>query len=467
MVELDKTEYIEKRANFNREVSRVEPYKSRRVLTANLALRAEYKKCLVQSYNELLTFLGSFTDLTLKDKIDIEFKIAGHLAKLKESFHILKLNYQFSQNLSDTIDINKITEIQGTDSEGDDNLNYTIGPNNSKEIANEKRSHTTQTYNNTSPSTSSLSHTTNLPNTVNVMAQSKKDFITLANQTINYRYDGNPMNLPSFLDAIDLLKELCEEGNEATFRKFIMTRLEGKAREAIVDEPADIDDIVEQLKDNIKTEPSKVVEGKILALRADRTSLTKFAEQAEVLAEKYRHSLEDEGFAKDKARELAVDNTIEMCRRSAKNDTVKAVLAASNFHEPKDVVAKMIIEINNLKLDKPNTSYTHKYNGRSNGNGNGNSNSRNGNNSNGRSNNHFRDNRNRNNGNGNYRHNNNNNGNRSGYQNSHRNGQNYQSNNANRNDSRRSNEQNVRLITGNETNPGNGGQSQTQSQTQA
>lgn len=186
----------------------------------------------------------------------------------------------------------------------------------------------------------------------------------------------------------------------------------------------------------------------------------------------FRRSLCVEGFSKEKAKELAIKKTVEMCRKSAKNDTVKAVLAASKFAETKDVVAKMIIEINNLKQDRPNSSYIHKYGRSNNGNGNSNNRNSNGNNSNGRNNNHFQNNRNRNNGgNGheNNRHSNNNNnnyGNRSGYQNGQRSGQNNQSNNYSRNfnDSRRSNDQSIRFISGNEANPGNGGQSQTQEQ---
>lgn len=60
-----------------------------------------------------------------------------------------------------------------------------------------------------------------------------------------------------------------------------MNRLEGKAREAILTQPVVVDQIITQLRAGIKSESSKVVEGRILALRADKTCLAKFSEQAE------------------------------------------------------------------------------------------------------------------------------------------------------------------------------------------
>lgn len=244
-------------------------------------------------------------------------------------------------------------------------------------------------------------------------------------------------------------------------------RLQGTAREAIVTTPETVDDIIRQLRANIKTESSKVIEGRILALRADKSSLTKFAEQAEALAEQFRRSLCVEGFSKEKAKEMAVEKTVEMCRRSAKNDTVKAVIAASKFNEPKEVVAKMIVEINNVKQDKPHNLYTHKFNRQNHGHNN-NNNGRNFNNNdrtqrfnnnrqNGRSN--WRNNGHNNGGNGNNRSQNNNRSNNNGQNN--RSNQYYNSNYYGGNNSNRgSNQAEIRLMTGNEAHPGNGGQSQ-------
>lgn len=340
---LKETDYAEKRENFNKQLKRVAPYKANRPLTSNLELREEYRVELVKTYNELLTSLKAVTDVSLEDKIDIQNRIVGHLAKLKEVFGILKLDYPFEKSIHASIDIEKVTENPDNETSSDNENNSDNNKLDEQNLQDDQ-------------SEGSITSTETVITDI-TMAQTPKDFIATASQMIGYRYDGHPLNLDSFLDAIDLLKEVCEANNLVIFRKFVMTRLEGVAREAIVTEPQTVDDIVKQLKDGIKTESSKVIEGRILALRADKTSLTKFAEQAELLAEQFRRSLVVEGFSKEKAKELAIEKTVEMCRKSARSSSVISVLASREFKEPKEVVAKMIIEINN-KTDRTAPMHT-------------------------------------------------------------------------------------------------------------
>lgn len=525
----DKAKYKKKLEPFLKEYGRVEPYQKRRPLTANLDLRVEYKECLVNTYNDVINYLRDCNSgSSLEDKICIQSEAAAVLAKLKRAFSNLKLNYTFDKHIFEEIDFDKITEESdnsddnssessatkttndnitplNTNTTVDDNLGASGGSlkTNTPLDTNPSDKSTTVDDNlgasggisetNTPPDTTpphtnttindnlgvpNGSTTTNTPinnnsspnNTSNqtpIMTQTSRDFIAMANQMINYRFSGDPLALDSFIDAVELLKDLCEANNLTIFRKFLMTRLEGVAREAIVTEPETVDDITRQLRASIKTESAKVIEGRILALRADKTNLTKFSERAEELAEQYRRSLCVEGFSKEKAKELAIEKTVEMCRKSARSDTVKAVIAATKFSEPKEVIAKMIIEIGHLKQDRPSSQYTHK-NGNYNKNGNNyNTNKHHNKNSNNNSQNNSYNNRNNNksgqqNGN-NYNKNwhNNNNNNRNGQNNSsNNNSRTYYSNNNNR----RNNEQSVRLISGNEFYPGNGGQNSDHSQ---
>lgn len=208
-----------------------------------------------------------------------------------------------------------------------------------------------------------------------------------------------------------------------------MTRLEGKARELIGTIPTNVDVIIEKLRAGIKNDSSKIIEGKILALRADKCSLLKFAEQAEKLAEQLNRSLYAEGFSREKAKEITIEKTIDMCRKSTKYEGVKSVLSSTAFSEPKEVVAKMIVETNKLKQEKAGNTYTNKF-------GNQNKNYGNGNNNNRQSNGNYQNNRNSNK-NGSYNNNNNNNNRQNGsyngksnYQN--KNGQNNHGNSNNR-----------------------------------
>lgn len=96
-----------------------------------------------------------------------------------------------------------------------------------------------------------------------------------------------------------------------------------------------------------------------MAPRADENNLTKFSERAEELAEQYRRSLCTEGFSKEKAKEIAIEKKVDLCRKSARSERLQAIIAATKFSEPKEVIAKMIVEINHLKLDKNATQNTH------------------------------------------------------------------------------------------------------------
>ncbi|XP_036345680.1 skp1-protein-hydroxyproline N-acetylglucosaminyltransferase-like [Rhagoletis pomonella] len=49
-----------------------------------------------------------------------------------------------------------------------------------------------------------------------------------------------------------------------------------------------------------------------------------------------------------KAHEMAVEQTINVCRLNSRSDMVKSILASSTFSDSKDVVAKMIVEHDNI-----------------------------------------------------------------------------------------------------------------------
>lgn len=442
---LDETKYSELCANFEREYKRIEPYQSRRPLTKNEDKRKEYKECIVKTYNEIINFFSpQVPSLSEQEKQDVANKITTHLKKLRECFEILHLEYQFGDNLLKTIDINNINE----------NLPSASNSNSQKNGKSTKQTtNNTKVDNRSESSEGSLSHANSSDSIDSIpeMAdkpQTKVQFLATANRTITCKFDGDPLALDSFIDAIELLKTVCEEQNQDTMVKYIMTKLEGKAREAILEIPENADDIIEQLRETIKTESAKVIEGRMLALRTDKSNLTKFAERAEELAEQLRRSLANEGFSRKKAKELSIEKTVELCRKNTRNETVNAILASTKFSEPKEVIAKMIIEINNLKTFRNQSQYAHKNGNHKNGNGNTANKFHKNNSKNYNSNSHGNSNNGRNYGNGN----------KSNYSGpSHKNGQGNSRTFTNSN-YKRSNEQPVRFVQGNEIHPGNGGQ---------
>jgi len=228
---------------------------------------------------------------------------------------------------------------------------------------------------------------------VQKMTLTNVEFLKLASATINRNYSGNPLQLQSFIDSIDLLKTLADSNDLKTLLKsFVLSKLEGTAREYITNDVQTVEQIIAQLKSKIRPESSKVIEGKMQALKADRSSMQNFTKQAEELADCLKRSLVMEGISLQKAEEMSIEKTVEMCRASARSDLVKAILSSTKFNDPKEVVAKFIVETNAEIKEKQvlayhpqsnrfarngknfgngnnqNRIYTNNYNGRNNGN---------------------------------------------------------------------------------------------------
>lgn len=178
------------------------------------------------------------------------------------------------------------------------------------------------------------------------------DFGYLSNvaQIIKKTYSGEPTGLAAFIEAINLAKRLSQPAQIPTLIDFIKTKCENAAREAIdelPEPPTTVDQITQALRAKIKVENSKVVLGRLLALKSDKTSVQNFQEKGEELAEKLRLAYISDGIPAPVAKTMVIDKTIEMCRSSAKTQLVKSVLASTRFDEPKEVLAKYVVEIAN------------------------------------------------------------------------------------------------------------------------
>lgn len=188
------------------------------------------------------------------------------------------------------------------------------------------------------------------------MTDPRVKFVQLCASTLNQKFDGDPLSLDIFINGIELL-ELLAGDNGDLLVSFIKTRLCGKALEAIPKEGATIANIKSTLRATIKPDSSKVVEGKILALRFNPTKSSEFTSEDTLLAEALQRSLIIEGIPQAKAKEMAVEKTIEVCRKNSRSNTVKAILASKVFSEPSEVIAKMIVEGNNDYQEKQILSF--------------------------------------------------------------------------------------------------------------
>ena len=84
----------------------------------------------------------------------------------------------------------------------------------------------------------------------------------------------------------------------------------------------------------------------MLALRMTKQSIQDFAKEAELLADSLKRAFITEGIPEVNSQRMTTEKTVEMCKLSAKSDTVRTCLAAASFSDPKEVIAKLITETN-------------------------------------------------------------------------------------------------------------------------
>lgn len=323
-------------------------YESRRDLNDNDRIK-RYTKEIVTVYNNFVKFVrenGPKQNAAIQGKVDLAFQ-TFYGRNFLRCLHALNLDTVLTDRYSEVNlealipyeeeasgenfgleDGNEIDDLK-SDDESEINLrssektNLVLEPNSNSEI---------------------LARNENISN----MVLTRVDYHSMCTRTINAIYSGDPLGLQPFIDAIEALEELDEaKAHTATLKRCILMKLSGIARECI---PKDengaltIEQIKAALRKTIKPETSGVVEGRLLALKADRTNFTDFAKRAEALAEQFQRSLTLEGMPHELANKYAIKSTIELCRSNSTLSGVKNVLSSVPFENSKEVIAKFITQ---------------------------------------------------------------------------------------------------------------------------
>lgn len=178
---------------------------------------------------------------------------------------------------------------------------------------------------------------------LNNMEEQQK-FLTFCGTQIRTNYDGNPLELRSFINSVKLLQAM-QGTNGALLLQFVKTKLVGKALEALDDEDTDtLDKVLEQLQNKIKPDNSKVIAGRLLALRYNPNRAYEFSKEAELLTEAMQRTLVIEGMSKKKACQETIDKTVELCRSMTASDVVRSIVGAGIFNSPQEVISKFFTE---------------------------------------------------------------------------------------------------------------------------
>lgn len=479
-LKFDQKKYDGLKSEFSKAIKRVRVSKSpHRKLTEDESKLSSYKESIIETYNRLVEYIAIFySRFKEENKIIFKDRITHSRGKVVECFDILNLTYHWPQNSLELIDIEQVAKSKNSQSEianSSDALNRATSSDSIasdevddplSNIDNLMLEETEVTGNgeegNQSDTQNNLENNSDNIDNITTMVQSTSEFLKLAASILNYKFAGDPLKLESFITDIELVDELAEAANKDICLKFIKSKLEGKALECMPEAVNTIEAVTDALKAEIKPENSSIIEGKMLALRLEKGNLSKFSEQAEKLAEAFRRTLIVEGISKAKAQEMTINKTIEICRKTARSETVKSVLAAKTFESPSEVVAKFVTENtiarreykeaqsfkgkrfpnnNSNNNRQPNKSNNRNFDNRNNGGVRPNNNRYNNNNNNGGNNN-----RQNNNFNNNRRFNNNNNN---------RQNNNYHRQNNNRHNG--GNEHTIRIMTGNHPGPSSDG----------
>lgn len=175
---------------------------------------------------------------------------------------------------------------------------------------------------------------------------SEINFYNLCARTFTEAYAGDPLALKPFINQINMAQRMCQnDGHEAILKDFIMSHVKGLASDILPADPDSIETIKKTLLAKIKPENSKVVKGKLMALKADRNNLTEYTKKAEQLAQSLKRSLILENIPYDNANKMVIDDTIELCRANTNSVLVKASLInPTAFKDAREVLAQYVIE---------------------------------------------------------------------------------------------------------------------------
>lgn len=363
MFEQAKSNYLELKSDFDRVAKRI----IKRELSSNPDTLRQYKRDIIHNHNRITSYVSKFFhNLNSEQKDYFIVQLNKIRDKTIACFTRLNLNSDISTNLLQSINENIIDNLGGnsfedsgnftrdlssvpTTSSGqsEDSFHNTIGETEHSDSNETVVEHTTDSNVTISDLSFPGKQVENLRDsdseTDNNMPQTEIEFLNTCSKYLHNNYAGNPLSLQPFIKSVKLLQRI--QGDHADILlEYILTKLEGRALEAVPQEPHSVDEIIEALQREIKPDSSDVIEGRMIALKYDNKNVQDFSKTAEELAEALERSLIVEGMTQAKAREITIKNTVKMCRNSARCDLLRSVLASTQFENAKEVVAKFIVE---------------------------------------------------------------------------------------------------------------------------
>lgn len=197
------------------------------------------------------------------------------------------------------------------------------------------------------------------------------------------QFNGEGNKLNSTIAALNACKTLITEDNRAVALQVILSRLEGKARSAVGDNPANVDEIIRKLNEKCKvTIAPETIVAKLNATKQNG-EISKFTEQIEKLTLDLERAYISEDVPVATASRMAVKAGVKALASGVKSSETRLLLKAGQFSTLSSAVEKvtenespnnnscsvLTYRTQNNRYNSNNSRFANNYN-RNRGNGN-------------------------------------------------------------------------------------------------
>lgn len=153
-------------------------------------------------------------------------------------------------------------------------------------------------------------------------------------------FDGNSVNLQSFIDALSLLDTI-KDTHEAVAVNLVKTKLTGTARNLISTETT-IADIIAKLKSTVKGESVEVIQSRILNIKQQGKNANAYAVEIEELTKRLETAYISDGLPNETAKKYATNSAVAAIVKNATNEKVKLIMESGNFKDMNEAVSKFL-----------------------------------------------------------------------------------------------------------------------------
>lgn len=158
--------------------------------------------------------------------------------------------------------------------------------------------------------------------------------------TLVPEFDGNSDKLHAVIAAIKALETIVTAANKAAAIQVILSKLSGKARSAVGDNPQEIQEIIDGLKVKCSTAIQPEVILAKLSIERQTSELAKFTEQIEKLTLQLENAYVAEKVPLDTASRLAVRAGTNALANGLKNRESQLIIKAGKFDTLAEAIGK-------------------------------------------------------------------------------------------------------------------------------